>query len=45
MLGDLTGKVSILGGDSIGHCVKESSYGLVSNSDWLPRYSCLNHQT
>jgi hypothetical protein len=34
---DSKGKVNILGGDSIGHCEKKSSYGHVSNSEWLPR--------
>jgi hypothetical protein len=40
--GDSGGKVIILGGDSIGHCEKNSSYEHVSNSEWLPRQSCLN---
>jgi hypothetical protein len=31
--GDPAGKVSILGGDGIGHCEKKSSYEYVSNSD------------
>ena len=30
---------------NIGHCEKESSYKLVSNSNWLPRQNCLNLQT
>jgi hypothetical protein len=34
----------ILGGDSIGHCVKNSSYEYLSNSEWLQRQSCLNPQ-
>ena len=39
-----TGKVNILGGDSNNHCEKRSLYGQVSNSEWLPRQSCLNLQ-
>jgi hypothetical protein len=39
--GDSEGTVSILRGDSIGHCEKKSSYEHVSNSEWLPTYSCL----
>jgi hypothetical protein len=40
--GDSGGKVSILGGRIIGHCEKKiSSYVNVSNSEWLPRESCL----
>jgi hypothetical protein len=44
------GKVNILGGDNIGHCEDKSSYKQVSNSDWLPRETCLylqiyNHST
>jgi hypothetical protein len=33
MQGDSGGKVSILGGDSIGHCVKKESYKQVSYSE------------
>jgi hypothetical protein len=29
--------VSVLGGDSIRHCEKNSSYEHVSNCEWLPR--------
>ena len=37
------GKVNILGGDSIGYCRrKKGPHGHVSNSEWLPRHSCLN---
>jgi hypothetical protein len=43
--GDSGGKINILGGDEIGHCEKKSSYEHVSNSEWLPTYSCLNLQT
>jgi hypothetical protein len=35
--GDSGGKVNILGGNSIGHCEKKSSYEHVPNSEWLPR--------
>jgi hypothetical protein len=35
--GDAGGNVSILGGDTIGHCKKRSSYEDVSNSEWLAR--------
>jgi hypothetical protein len=36
--GDSGGMVTILEGDSIGHCKKKnSSYEHVSNCDWLPR--------
>jgi len=38
------GKVNILGGDSDSHCEKRISYGQVSNSEWLPKQSCLNLQ-
>ena len=42
---DSSGNFNILGGDSIGHCEKnKSTYEQVSNSVWLPRYSCLNQQ-
>ena len=37
-------KVSILGGDSISHCEKKSSYEHVSDGRWLTRESCLNLQ-
>jgi hypothetical protein len=43
--GDSGGKLNILGGDSIGHCEKHSSYEHVSDSKWLPRHSCLNLET
>jgi hypothetical protein len=36
------GKVNILWRDSVCHCETRSSYEHVSNSDWLPRCSCLN---
>ena len=35
--GDFKDKVSNSGGDFIDHCEIESSYELVSNSEWLPR--------
>jgi hypothetical protein len=35
--GDSGGKVSVLGGDSIGYCEKESSYERVYNYEWLRR--------
>jgi hypothetical protein len=35
--GDSGGKIQVLGGDSIGHCEKKSSYEHVSNCEWLPR--------
>lgn len=35
MQDDSGGKVIILGGDSIGHCLKRSSSEHVANSDWL----------
>ena len=44
MQGDSGGRVSILGGDSIGHYEKRISYVHVSNSEWLVRYSCWNLQ-
>jgi hypothetical protein len=45
ILGDSKGKVNVLEGDSIGHYKGEKvSYGHVSNSEWLPRHSCLNLQ-
>jgi hypothetical protein len=31
------GKVSILGGDSSGHCAIKRSHEHVSNCEWLPR--------
>ena len=34
-MSDAGGQVNILGGDSIGHCEKNSLYGHVSISDWL----------
>jgi hypothetical protein len=40
--GDSGGKVIVLGGDSIGHCLKKSSNEHVANSEWLLRYNCLN---
>jgi hypothetical protein len=40
--GDSGGKIATLGGDSISRCEKRSSYKHVSNSEWLPRWSCLN---
>jgi hypothetical protein len=44
MQGDSGGKVSILGGESIGPCEEKSSYEHVSNSKSLPRRSCLRLQ-
>jgi hypothetical protein len=41
---DSGGKVNILGGDSIGRCEKNVHYQQVSNSELLPRQSCLNLQ-
>jgi hypothetical protein len=41
MQGDSGGKVSIFGGDRIGHCEKKISNKCVSNSERLPRYSLL----
>ena len=43
--GDSGGMVSSLGGDSTGYWEKESSCEHMSKSEWLPRQSCLNHQT
>ena len=40
--GDLGGKGNIVGGDSIGHCEKNSLYERVSNSEWALRWCCLN---
>jgi hypothetical protein len=34
----------MLGGDTVGHCEKISSYEHVTDSEWLLRYSCLNLQ-
>ena len=44
ILCDLDVKVYIYGGDTFDHCEKQSSYEHVCNSDWLPRYSCVNVQ-
>jgi hypothetical protein len=38
--GDSGGKVSILGGDSVGHCERKRSFEHVSNCEWLLRHSC-----
>jgi len=35
--GDSGGTVIVLGGDSIGHCLKKSSNEYVANSEWLLR--------
>jgi len=42
--GDAGEMDSILGAGNIGHCDKHSSYEQVSESEWFPRYSCLNRQ-
>jgi len=42
--GDSRVRVNILGGDSMGHCEEISPCEHVSNSEWLPRWSCLNVQ-
>ena len=39
--GDSEAKVSTLEGKSIGHCEEKSSHEHMSNSEWLPRQSCL----
>jgi hypothetical protein len=36
--------MSILGGGIVGRCERKSLLKHVSNSEWLPRYSCLNLQ-
>ena len=41
--GDSGGKVSVLGGDSIGHC-EENVYMNVCTFEWLPKWSWLNIQ-
>ena len=35
-------KVSLLGGDSIGHCEKKKKFVRTRDSERLPKYSCLN---
>jgi len=39
--GDAGEKACILGADIIGHCDKHISYEQLSDSERLPRYSCL----
>jgi hypothetical protein len=36
------GMVNILGHDRVGHCEKNCSHKHGSNSEWSPKYSCLN---
>ena len=43
--GNSQGMVNILEVDNIGHCAKENSYEHLSNSEWLPKQSCLNVHT